>query len=62
MSKMIIEQDGENCFVEIQGDIRTVRNCNALKLVRTFWNKNGDRYTADEMEKFGFELKVSKNE
>ena len=59
---MMIEQDGENCFVEIQGDIRTVIGCNALKLARTFWNKNGDRYTTEEMEKFGFELKANKNE
>ena len=54
---MIIEQDGENCFVEIEGDIRTVVDCNALKLARTFWDKYGDKYSVEEMEKFGFELK-----
>ena len=54
---MMIEQDGKNCFVEIQGDIRTVMDCNALKLARTFWNKNENKYTTEEMEKFGFELK-----
>ena len=48
---------GENCFVEIEGNITTVKDCNALKLARTFWNKNGDRYSIKEMEKFGFELK-----
>lgn len=62
MSKMMIEQSGEDCIVEIQGDTNLVKNCNALKLARTFWNKNGDRYSVEEMEKFGFELKVSKNE
>lgn len=59
---MMIEQNGRDCMVEIQGETNLVKDCNALKLARTFWNKNDDRYTADEMEKFGFELKVSKNE
>ena len=54
---MMIEQNGRDCIVKIQGDTRIVVDCNALKLVRTFWDKCGDKYTTKEMEKFGFELK-----
>ena len=54
---MQIEQYKEDCIVEIQGDTRIVVDCNALKLARTFWDKYGDKYSVEEMEKFGFELK-----
>ena len=58
---MDIRQKGEDCVVtvysDIRSDIRTVKNCNALKLARTLWDKSGEKYSIEEMSKFGFELK-----
>lgn len=52
-----IEQAGKDCIVTIGGVMRRVKDCNALKLANTIWNKDGEQYTREEMEKMGFELK-----
>ena len=54
--KMMIEQEGVNCIVTIYGETRQVKNCNALKLANTMWDKESEKYTNAEMEEFGFEL------
>jgi hypothetical protein len=54
---MMIEQEGNDCIVTLHGETRTVKNCNALKLARTMWNKEGEKYTIEEMDSFGFALK-----
>lgn len=52
----MIEQEGVNCIVTIYGETKQVKNCNALKLANTMWDKEGEKYTTEEMEEFGFEL------
>ena len=54
---MYIQQSGNNCIVEMYGETRTIPNCNALKLANTLWDKDGNKYTIEEMFDFGFELK-----
>lgn len=52
-----IEQTGNDCNVTIRGAGRIIKNCNALKLALTMFNKPGEKYTVQEMYDFGFGLK-----
>ena len=54
---MEIEQEGADCVVTIYGETKRIKNCKALKLANTMWNKDSEHYTKEEMEEFGFELK-----
>ena len=51
---MMIEQEGADCIVTIQGRAHKIKNCNALKLANTIWAKEGEKYTKEKMEAFGF--------
>lgn len=53
----IIEQNGNDCIVTLFDETRRIKNCNALKLANTFWNKPGEQYTREEMQEFGFEVR-----
>ena len=54
---MIIEQDGDDCLVTLDGETRCVKNCDSVKLAKTLWGLSlpSEKYTHDEMDKFGFE-------
>ena len=54
---MIVEQTGPDCTVTIYGETRVVKSCNAMKLACTLWNKDGEKYTPQEMDDFGFQRK-----
>lgn len=51
---MMIEQEGSDCIVAIDGGAQRIKNCKALKLANTMWDKDGEKYTKEEMEEFGF--------
>lgn len=56
--QLIIEQSGNDCIVSMDNESRIIRNCNALKLAATMFNKIGvDNYTQQEMYDMGFGLK-----
>ena len=42
--------------VTINGETRIIK-ADQMKLARTMWNKPGDKYTDEEMDKMGFEKK-----
>jgi hypothetical protein len=52
---MIVEQRGDDCLVAIGDEAKIVKNCNAMKLACTLWNKDGEKYTPEEMHDFGFQ-------
>lgn len=54
----MIEQDGDDCIVTLpsQGTKR-IKNCDALILSNTIFNKGATRYSRQQMIDFGFELK-----
>lgn len=55
---MMIEQKGKNCLITTsEGNTHLIKNCDALKLANTIWDKSGDKYTNEEMKEFGFALK-----
>jgi hypothetical protein len=51
-----IEQTGKDCIIT-HSPLRRIKDCNALKLANTLWDKEGDKYTVEQMEKWGFVLK-----
>lgn len=53
----IIAQIGKDCEVTLGDIMRTIKLCNATKLANTFWDKEGDKYTVEQMEEWGFSLK-----
>jgi hypothetical protein len=54
---MIIADEGDG-YVKINMDgIEKVIKADVLKLMNTFFNKQGEKYTEEEMEEFGFERK-----
>lgn len=53
---VIVEQVGNDCVVTLAGETRRVKNCNALKLANTLFDKRGcEQYTPEEMCDFGFQ-------
>ena len=52
-----IAQEGNDYVVQLKGVVRTVKDCEMAKLANTIWDKPGRKYTEEEMEEFGFELK-----
>ena len=54
---MMIEQEGADCVVTIYGETKRIKNCKALKLANTMWNKEGEKYTKEEMDSFGLVVK-----
>ena len=59
---IIIETEGEDCIVTINSETRRVNNCNAVKLANTLWDKDGEKYSDDEMSDFGFEKRTALHE
>ena len=53
---MNIEQVGMDCVVTLGGENRTLKNCNALKLANALYDKDGEKYSDEEMYNFGFKL------
>ena len=49
-----IEQTEKDCIVTVNGFSRKIKNCNAITLSNTLWNKSGDKYIEEQMEKWGF--------
>lgn len=56
-SALSIEQTGADCIVTIRGVSRKVKDCNAIILANTMFNKPGETYTEHEMWAFGFARK-----
>ena len=54
---MMIEQEGSDCIVTVYGETKRIKNCKALKLANTMWDKEGEKYTEEEMRSFGLEVK-----
>lgn len=53
-----VDQAGKDCVVTIRGISRVVKNCDALKLANTMFNKPGvPHYTEHEMWGFGLARK-----
>lgn len=52
-----IEPAGKDCILTLDGYMKRIKDCKALKLANTLWDKQGDKYTEEEMEKWGFSLK-----
>ena len=53
----IVEQVGKDCIVTLNAIPKTIKNCNAIALANTLWDKSGAKYTEERMEKWGFILK-----
>lgn len=54
---VMIVQVGEDCEVTLKGDQRLIKRCNATKLSNTLWDKEGEQYTEEQMDEWGFCLK-----
>jgi len=54
---MIATQKDKNVEFECKGEKEIFKNCNSLKLMRTLYNKQGEKYSKKQMEEWGFELK-----
>lgn len=55
---MEITQEEGDCLVTLDGVTRRVEDCKALKLGNTLYDKDGDKYTEEEMEGFGFRYRT----
>lgn len=53
----IIAQVGEDCEITLGGVMRTIKVCNAAKAANTFWDKEGEKYSIEQMEAWGFVLR-----
>jgi hypothetical protein len=54
---MIATQKDKNVEYEQNGTKVILKNCNALKLMATLFNKSGKKYTPEQMKKWGFDLR-----
>jgi hypothetical protein len=54
-----VEGDGKDCFIVYypSGKTITIPNCDVLKLANTLFNRSGEKYSEEQMAKWGFELK-----
>ena len=54
---VIIADEGDGyAKIEMDGQSKVIK-ANVLKLMNTFYNKTGEKYTEEEMEELGFERK-----
>lgn len=54
---MIVADEGDGMVkVEMDGQSKVIK-ANVLKLMNTFYNKTGEKYTEEEMEAMGFQRK-----
>ena len=51
-----MEKNNKTVTVTLNDKMKEV-NCDILKLANTIWNKEGEKYTEEEMFNFGFEKK-----
>jgi len=56
---MKIKQKGKDVlFEDDDGEKEILKNCSSVKLMNTLYNKpDTDKYSPDEMDKYGFEIK-----
>jgi len=54
---MIAIQKGKDVEFTSEGRTGILKDCNALKLMATLYNKSGEKYSMKEMQNWGFFLK-----
>ncbi|MBU2072735.1 MAG: hypothetical protein KKA68_21080 [Gammaproteobacteria bacterium] len=54
---MKAEQVGDDVELTLFGQTRVLKNCSAIKLVRTIYGKPGDVYTEEEMMQWDLKKK-----
>lgn len=47
---VIIQQQGKDCKLSMSGKSKILKNCNALKLARTMYDKEGTKYSNKKMK------------
>lgn len=54
---MMATQKGNDVEFSSYGRTVILKDCNALKLMATLFNKSGEKYSIEQMKKWGFFLK-----